>query len=136
MKKTTIIVIILAVAVLVLAVGLLFFENYKTNYMSSSSKKDSVSNIDQSQAETIALGIVSKQNPEQEFVIQKDKTITKDYGWIFFYTTKEYAETGDMQYQLPGNAPLVVLKEDGSTEFLSSSIPPEQAIIEYEKNRQ
>jgi len=36
-----------------------------------------------------------------------------DFGWVFFYDTKEYLETNDVTHALAGNAPLIVDRTDG-----------------------
>jgi hypothetical protein len=83
------------------------------------------------QASAIAQEAIVKNNPNEELVIQTEKTIQKEYGWIFFYTTKKYLETRDPKYLIPGNGPIIVT-HDGSTKFLTASISPDQAIQEYE----
>lgn len=52
--------------------------------------------------------------PNDEIVIVDDATIEKEYGWIFFYNSKIFLETGNMLYSILGNIPLVVDKIDGS----------------------
>ena len=89
--------------------------------------------ITKEQAAEVARKLVANLKPGTEFVILDDKTVEKDFGWVFFYTTKRYVETKDRKYLLPGNAPLVVDRKDGSTHFLSTSAPPARAIDEYEK---
>ena len=43
-------------------------------------------------------------------MLQKEATIAKDYGWIFFYQSKEFVESGDYSFFLSGNAPFLVDK--------------------------
>ena len=47
-------------------------------------------------------------------VIRDELTITEDFGWVFFYQSKEYLETGDPLNSLLGNAPLIVSRSDGT----------------------
>ncbi len=75
------------------------------------------------------LNISTKHN----FVILEDKTIERDFGWVFFYVTKEYLETMNPKFLVPGTAPVVVHKKDGSVLHLPTSLPPMRAIEEYEK---
>lgn len=35
------------------------------------------------------------------------------WGWMFFYDSQRYLETGEISYALAGNCPLFVTKEDG-----------------------
>ena len=41
------------------------------------------------------------------------RMVAHDFGWVIFYTTKEYLETQDANYALGGNAPLIVDRSDG-----------------------
>jgi hypothetical protein len=84
------------------------------------------------QAEEIAAKIIAEHSGNHDIVIIKDRTLERRFGWVFFYTTRLYAETRDRKYLLPGAAPLVV-NRDATTEFLPTSIPPPRAIDLYEK---
>ena len=89
-------------------------------------------NISKDQALTIAQKVLAE-DTTHDLVILKDKTVERPFGWVFFYTTREYEKTGDKKYLLPGTAPLVVLRANGATEYLPTSIPPSRAIEIYEK---
>ncbi len=89
--------------------------------------------ITKDQAHKIAETAIATISREHHFVILEDKTLEKRFGWVFFYTTAEYVKTGNIKDVIPGNGPLVV-KKTGSSEFLSSSFPPEKAIEMYEKH--
>ena len=88
--------------------------------------------INKERALEIARKSIANLKPGTELVILEDKTVEKDFGWVFFYTTKKYLESRNPGDLLPGNAPLVVERADGSTHFLSTSLPPNRAIEEYE----
>jgi len=45
---------------------------------------------------------------EFDFVIIEPFTIRKEFGWIFFYTSKIHFETKNEDYALAGNAPFIV----------------------------
>jgi hypothetical protein len=79
----------------------------------------------------IARKTVAEAKPEASFVILEKETIEKPFGWVFFYEPK--AAATDPGAVIPGAGPLVVHRHDGSTTFLSSSVPPDVAITEYEK---
>ena len=36
-----------------------------------------------------------------------------DFGWVYFYNSKEYAETGEFDFSLLGNPPVIVDRTDG-----------------------
>lgn len=81
----------------------------------------------------IARKTVAELKSNEPLKLLEDKTVEKDFGWVFFYNTKRFLETHDRKYMMPGNAPFVVEREDGSVHFLFSSVPPNQAIEKYEK---
>lgn len=91
--------------------------------------------IDKAQAAAIARQtIAASSTPGHEMVIQEEKTVERDFGWVFFYTTRKFLETKDKKYLAPGNAPLVVEREDGSTHYLGTSLPPSRAIERFEQS--
>lgn len=89
--------------------------------------------ITKQQATEIARKTIADLKSGTEFVILEDKTVEKDFGWVFIYTPKKFMETKDRKYLVPGNGPLVVNRSDGSTRFLSTAAPPAKAIEEYER---
>ena len=64
------------------------------------------------QAQEIAQNELDKLNPNQDLVIL-DKFVEFDKGWIFFYETRKYVETGDDHFSLFGNGPIAVGAENG-----------------------
>ncbi|MGB7468804.1 MAG: YrhB domain-containing protein, partial [Candidatus Acidiferrum sp.] len=90
--------------------------------------------INKGQALEIARKTIATLKPGTELVILEEKTVEKDFGWVFFFTTKKYLQTHNPSDLLPGNSPLVVERADGSTHFLSTSVPPKKAIEEYESS--
>jgi hypothetical protein len=85
------------------------------------------------QAFAKAKETLAKSNPKDDLVVMLDKTITKEYGWVFFYNTRQYLETKNIKYVRPGTAPFIVNKNDGTVYFLPSSKPVEAALEDYEK---
>jgi hypothetical protein len=67
------------------------------------------------------------------FVIHDERTQEREFGWVFLYSPKAFVESGDPRHLYPGAGPLVVLRDEGATEFLTTSVPPEVAIDEFEK---
>lgn len=45
-----------------------------------------------------------------DVILIENKTIEKDYYWVFFYNSKRYIETGNMSYTLAGNGPIIIDK--------------------------
>ncbi|WP_084435580.1 YrhB domain-containing protein [Desulfomicrobium escambiense] len=84
-------------------------------------------------AREIAIREIASLNAEHDFVLLEEKTVEREFGWIFFYATHNYLKTMDPQFLVPGTAPIVVHKKDGSIEHLPTSLPPKAAIEHYEK---
>lgn len=48
------------------------------------------------------------QSANDDFVIVENDTIETDFGWVFFYNSKQYLESGNISHALAGNAPIIV----------------------------
>lgn len=71
---------------------------------------------------------------EDSAVILKDKTIEEDFGWVFFYESKNYLESGDYADMLMGNAPIIVNKKSGDIYITGTAEPIEFYIEDYKKS--
>jgi len=60
-----------------------------------------------------------------EFVIVDHETIDK--GWLFFYNSKDFIETGNYLSSLAGNGPIFV-ERSGAVQVLPSAIPWQVAL--------
>jgi hypothetical protein len=61
------------------------------------------------QARAVALRFLSELHPgPDEAVLMEDLTREEDFGWVFFYQSRAYAESGDPGKMLVGNAPFIV----------------------------
>ena len=87
--------------------------------------------VTKEQALEIARKKLAETKPEASFEVLEKKTVEKPFGWVFFY--RPQAAATDPKAVVPGAGPLVVHRADGTTTFLSSSVPPRIAIEEYEK---
>jgi hypothetical protein len=81
----------------------------------------------------IARQAIAELKPGTEFVLQEDRTLEKDFGWVFFYSPKAFLETKDPRTLVPGAGPLVVMKADGSTQYLTTSVHPDRAVKEFDR---
>ncbi len=54
-----------------------------------------------------------------------------DFGWVYFYNSKEYAETGDFLCALAGNAPLIVDRDEGKLYVTGTAEPFEHYLREF-----
>jgi len=89
--------------------------------------------VDRDGALAIARKEVEKLSTHHDFVILEDRTVERPFGWVFFYATKKYVATRNPDELVPGTAPLVVHRLDGSIAHLATSVPPARAIDIYEQ---
>ncbi|MGE0482253.1 MAG: YrhB domain-containing protein [Phycisphaerae bacterium] len=89
--------------------------------------------VDARGARAIAEKTVAALAINHDYVLMDDQTVERPFGWVFFYTTREYLKTRDPQHLVPGTAPFVVHRRDGSIEHLATSLPPKRAIDLYEE---
>ncbi len=68
---------------------------------------------------------------ENEYAFVDSATIAKPYGWILFYNSRRYLETGDILHAFGGNGPVVVL-HDGAVHMLGTGHAPETTIAAFE----
>jgi len=47
------------------------------------------------------------------FAIMRDHVVERAYGWVFSFNPRRYLETGDSEYMLGGNGPLLVSRATG-----------------------
>jgi hypothetical protein len=71
------------------------------------------------------------ERPKDRFVIVDTREY--DFGWIFFYNTKGFADSGDHLQALTGNSPLIVDRADGRLYVTGTAHPLEHYIKEYRK---
>lgn len=70
-----------------------------------------------------------------DHIILEEQGIEKDYGWVFFYQSKKFVETGDMNFMLLGNCPILVEKEAGRVVEFPTHTSVEEGLRKYEKER-
>lgn len=85
------------------------------------------------EAQAIAAKILYDSRPSAEYVILTGETLERDFGWVFFYAPRQYLDTKNPNDLIPGAGPLVVLRKDGSTRYLPTSVPPVPAVDEFER---
>lgn len=69
---------------------------------------------------------------DDSLVLLLEHTIERPFGWVFFYTSRLYRETGEFRYALAGNAPLIVNRRSGEVVATGTARPVEHYIAEYE----
>lgn len=71
----------------------------------------------------------NRDRPPHQLVIVDVKEY--DVGWVYFYNSKEYAETGDFNFSLVGNAPVIVDRVDGKLYGTGTAKPVEHYVGEF-----
>jgi hypothetical protein len=98
--------------------------------------QDAPKPIEKARAVEIARKVAAELPGHHDFVVMDDRTVERPFGWVFFYAPRQYVLTGNRDYLVPGAAPLVVHRADGSIEHLATSVHPARAIEIYEKRWQ
>ncbi len=68
-----------------------------------------------------------------ELAVMEDRTREESFGWVFFYNTKRFVETGDVQWALGGNAPLIVDRRSRELHVTGTAHPIEHYIDEFRR---
>lgn len=68
-----------------------------------------------------------------ELAVLEHRTREEEFGWVFFYNTKRFVETGDVGWSLGGNAPLIVDRRTGQLHVTGTAYPIEHYIEEFRK---
>ena len=66
-----------------------------------------------------------------EVVLLEEETMEYAFGWVFFYQSKKFVETGNILLALGGNAPIIINKYDGNMHFTGTAHPVEKYIADY-----
>jgi len=69
-------------------------------------------------------------------VVVDDATIEEPWGWVFFYQSRRFLETGDNSSRLAGNAPIIVNARTGVATVTGTAYPVEHYIAEYEREHE
>src|SRR5262249_16701370 len=88
--------------------------------------------IDRQEAETLLRHYLDTRIGSRiEVVVLSDRTIEKDYGWIFRFQSKDYLE-GKTKHILIGNGPVLVEKSGKIIPF-PTAISLDESIKRYEQ---
>ena len=80
------------------------------------------------------LGIGPSERDILELVLLDDQTIEDDFGWVFFFESKAFLDTGNTSHALAGNAPLLVSRMDGSVHVTGTARPIEFYIENFKRS--
>ena len=65
-------------------------------------------------------------------MIVEDSTIERPWGWVFFYESRRFLDTGDSSARFAGNAPIIVERETGELLDTGTAHPVEFYLDNYE----
>jgi Immunity protein 35 len=83
--------------------------------------------------ELVSRNLEEKSSEAVQYVVEEEATIEKPWGWIFFYQSKKYLETGIFMHRLAGNGPVFVNKETGEMNFFGGVPSLDVILADYEK---
>jgi hypothetical protein len=71
-------------------------------------------------------------SPDDEWIILDEHTIERDWGWVFFYDSRQYHTLGDFRFAVAGNAPYFIRRSDGAVFVAGTALPVEEYIRDFE----
>jgi len=74
-----------------------------------------------------------KAEKPQGLAIQETGTLERPWGWIFFWNTRLFLETGDLEHAMMGNPPICVNRLDGAVTIIGGDGPLEAELRRYER---
>ena len=92
--------------------------------------------ITKQQAEQLVYERINAPSPQwpdmpEMIVVHTDE---RELGWLVYWTSRPYHETGEFQHAIAGNAPYLVCRRDG-TLFETGTAPPiEERILAAERS--
>jgi len=87
------------------------------------------------QAKRLAANYLDDLQNSNDVPIQVVGMLETSLGWVFFYNSKEFAESGNIGSMLAGNAPFLIDLEDGSLHVFGTAEPLETYLQNYERSR-
>ena len=87
------------------------------------------------EAQSLVMAELEKTKDKYEpidYAILLDETIEKEWGWVFFYQSKAFVESGDFSEMLSGNTPIIVNRHSGELFYTGSAFEIGHYIEEYE----
>ena len=66
-------------------------------------------------------------------VVVESQTLDKPYGWVFFYQSRAFVESGNVLDAFVGNAPLIFNRTSGEYHVTGTARPIEDYVADYER---
>src|SRR5262249_42839338 len=70
--------------------------------------------------------------PGDELVLVDDDTLERDWGWVFFFASRRWRETGEPALRNEGEGPLIVNRFDGQVVATGTGRPSEYFVTRYD----
>lgn len=89
-------------------------------------------------AEKLVLEYIKSTNKNlksTDLIIIDNATIEDDFGWMFFYNSKVFVETGNIMFSLGGNAPIIFDKDSSEIILTGTRLDPEIYLKLYKELR-
>jgi hypothetical protein len=87
--------------------------------------------INLNQAMDIAQRYLREMQKDVGIPMEIIKTREEAFGWIFFYQSKEFLDTGNFNVMLAGNAPFIVNRYQANVHVLGTAHPVDFYVEEY-----
>ncbi|MBK5188865.1 MAG: hypothetical protein JJD97_11525 [Gemmatimonadaceae bacterium] len=93
--------------------------------------------IDRDAAHAIARTYLGRTKLQDgtDLVVREDRTLEKPFGWVVFWDSRTFVETGDPRLAAIGNGPLIIDRVDGSVHPTGSTRPIERFFDRYDRER-
>jgi hypothetical protein len=89
--------------------------------------------FDYNAAETAVLDVLAKAEVELGLELLIADVIEHDFGWVFFFNTKEFLKTGNSSSGFAGNSPLIFDRADGAVYITITADTLEHALESYRR---
>jgi hypothetical protein len=88
--------------------------------------------IDKAQASEIAMRRLSDMELDAGASLVFTEVREFAFGWVFFYNSKAYVESGDISDALAGNAPFLIDSSAGSLHVFGTANPVEFYLKDFQ----
>lgn len=92
--------------------------------------------IEAGEAHAIATAFVESldtwfADPTDAPAVQWDATAEFNFGWVFYWNSRRFLESGDPRFALDGNTPFLVDRNDGTVRPIGTGYPLQDTIRAY-----
>jgi hypothetical protein len=84
------------------------------------------------EAQRLVEARIASDAPGEDLAIIESSTIERPFGWVFFYNTREYLQTGGVSAALAGNSPYIVNRFTGALVATGTAHPAAHYLAAYE----